>query len=1245
MVFMAWLAGGISTAQAQLVRNVTDSCASPMMAVIGYGTSTHSCLPTYAYYNYSLTQQVLPSDVFDYGAQKYTAIAFQYVLSNTRTRNLTIYLAHVPHGQTLSGGWITPSGNVTFHQVFSGSVTFSPNTVDANKWCQIELDTAFSYDGTSDVLLTVVDGSGYYNNTENAFRVHNDNTTANRTRYHYRDESSYNIANPNVTGSLSSNVNNIRFTFCDHTPCATPVAVTASNITDNSADISWSAGGAEAAWELQYRPVQDTGWTAVAPLTTATVHLAGLAASTAYRVRVRSYCGTGEFSNWSLADFTTDCAAITITAATPWVEDFETDYSGDHQSVSLSSCWATPLTYQASNGLAPFVYTGYTSASYSGANSLEFKGTQGMVVLPRFTNALNTLSFSLWGNTNASSASGAGMMELGVISDINNPATFVPLDTIPPTAFNRTGQDAPHANFIGPYDLVTVTPQPGQRLALRYSNSNANISWNLDDLTVFLTPACPSPAANSVTVSNLSGTQATVSFTDYYSSHQSWIIYYHPVGSSAPWSSVTVNSTTGNTLTGLTPATTYELYVKTMCNGAEGDQQTNTVTFTTTTMPATLPWTVDFEDATENQQWTLLNGSQTNKWYIGTPTNSSSNVNTTPGGSQGLYISNNGGASNTYSNSTSRVYAYRDILVPNGVTELSLSFDWKARGGSTYSEFLRVYWIDPAVPVSAGSNPPYFGGVDYDAAGQPGNYGPSAHEHWLSMQSTWQHEEMLITADQFTGMGNGDRVYRIYFHWRNTSHSNNPPAAVDHIELRAVSCPKPQNVAVSGVGDHAATVSWTGNANQYGVIVEAGGITTYQTTTDTFLVLQNLPSATTCEVTVRALCGTDSSMLSQPVSFVTTISSHDLPYFTDFSAGQDWQMVNGTCANYWTNGVTNSGQNALFVTNDGITEGYRTTSASTVMAENFFTMPATDSVYVEFDLRIGGESTWDYLKAFLAPIHVEYVAGATPNTQSPNTYATYAMDFTAFKSQTGSSTSYPYILNLTDGETVHVGTYMANPAPNGQAKFVFLWRNDAISGEQPGAVVTNFYMAEMAPTTCASPTNLTYALDADDHTSVTLTWQHEGTSVIDWQIDYRQITEEVWSSVTTANTTYTLTDLDPNMDYEAHVVAHCPNGLTSDASNTVIFHTDNDGIDDYLSKMVTLYPNPATETVIVAASDANITITGVEVYNVYGQNVETFHGTSPHNRTTINVSNLSAGLYHVRITTDSGVVTKKLVKR
>ena len=1237
--------GDAPTVQAQVARNGADSCASSLMTVIGYGTATHSCLPTYAYYDYSLTQQVLPSDVLDYGAQQYTAIAFQYLLNSSRTRNLTIYLAHVPHGQTLSDGWITPSNSVPFQQVFSGSVTFSPNAVDANKWRQIELDTAFLYDGTSDLLLTVVDGSGYYNNAENAFRVHNDSTTVNRCRYHYRDNNPYNYTNPNVDGNLSSNVNNIRLTFCDQGACAAPVMVTALNVTGHSADITWVAGGAETIWELQYRPVMDTGWISMAPLTTATAHLDGLSGSTAYRVRVRSNCGNGEFSNWSLADFTTDCAAITITASNPWVENFETDYSGSTVSVPLSSCWATPLTYQANNGLAPFVYTGYTTASHSGANSLEFKGTQGMVVLPQFSNAINTLSFSLWGNTTASSASGAGMMELGVITDISDPTTFVPVDIIPPTAFNRTGQDAPHANFIGPFDLVNVTPQPGQRIALRYTNSNANISWNLDDLTVFLTPECPSPTVNSVAVTNLSGNQATVSFADPHPSHQSWIVYYHPVGSSAPWSTMMANSTSGNLLVGLTPATTYELYVKTICNGSEGDQQTNTVTFTTTTMPATLPWVVDFEDETENQQWTILNGSQTNKWYIGTPTNTSSDVNTTAGGSKGLYISNNGGASNTYSSSSSRVYAYRDILVPDGVTELTLSFDWKARGGSAHSEFLRVYWLDPTIPVNAGSNPPYVGGVDWDAAGQPGNYGPSAYEHWLSMQNTWQHEEMLITADQFTEMGNGDRIFRIYFHWRNTSHSNNPPAAVDNIELRPVSCPKPQNVTVSEVGDHTATVSWSGNAIQYTVFLEVGDNITYQNTTDTFMVLQNLPSAATCRVSVQALCDSDGSMLTQPVSFVTTVTSNDLPYFTNFSTEQDWQMNNGTCVNYWTTGITSAGQSALFVTNDGVSEGYRTNSASTVMAENFFAMPPSDSLYVEFDLRIGGESTWDYLKAFLTPINVEYVAGATPNDQSSNNYATYAMDFSAFKSQTSSSVSYPYILNLTDGETVHVSTYMANPAPNGKAKFVFLWRNDAITGEQPGAVITNFYMAETAPTACAAPTNLAYALDADDHTSVTLTWYHDDSPIVEWQLDYRQTTEDEWSTVTTTDTTYTLTDLEPNVDYEAHVMAHCPNGLTSDASNTVIFHTDNVGVQSWLAKSVTLYPNPATEMVNVVVSDANITITGLEVYNVYGQIVETFHGTSLQNRATINVSGLADGMYYVRVTTDNGVVTKNFVKR
>ena len=185
-----------------------------------------------------------------------------------------------------------------------------------------------------------------------------------------------------------------------------------------------------------------------------------------------------------------------------------------------------------------------------------------------------------------------------------------------------------------------------------------------------------------------------------------------------------------------------------------------------------------------------------------------------------------------------------------------------------------------------------------------------------------------------------------------------------------------------------------------------------------------------------------------------------------------------------------------------------------------------------------------------------------------------------------------------------------------------------------------FTTQEQQQETCPAPTGLTATVD---HTDVTLTWQQEPNTATEWQINYRLATESNWSTVTATTTTYTLTDLTANAQYVANVVAHCTNGLTSDESNTVTFETNNIGVEDYLSKAVTLYPNPATEMVSVSVSDANIMITGVEVYNVYGQLINTIVSTE--NPLRINVSGLADGMYYVRVTTDNGVVTKNFVKR
>lgn len=189
----------------------------------------------------------------------------------------------------------------------------------------------------------------------------------------------------------------------------------------------------------------------------------------------------------------------------------------------------------------------------------------------------------------------------------------------------------------------------------------------------------------------------------------------------------------------------------------------------------------------------------------------------------------------------------------------------------------------------------------------------------------------------------------------------------------------------------------------------------------------------------------------------------------------------------------------------------------------------------------------------------------------------------------------------------------------------------------PSSVVT---FTPASTPTCPSPTNLTADVA---NTDVTLTWQQETGTANMWQINYRQTTENTWSTATATATTYTLTDLVANVDYEANVVAICNNGLTSDASNTVSFHTTNVGIANYLETSVNLYPNPATEMVMVEVNDANIHVARVEVFNVYGQLIHTI--VSSENPLRINISALADGMYYVRVTTDSGVVTKNFVKK
>ena len=132
--------------------------------------------------------------------------------------------------------------------------------------------------------------------------------------------------------------------------CTKPTGLAVSNITESTADLTWTAGGDEAGWNIEYKEASASTWnTATATSTSHT--LTGLMANTEYNVRVQAVCGANEFSNWTITSFTTACGTFVVTDAAPYAESFSSE----------PSCWnlnagADPMSWSA---YSPYIYHSY----------------------------------------------------------------------------------------------------------------------------------------------------------------------------------------------------------------------------------------------------------------------------------------------------------------------------------------------------------------------------------------------------------------------------------------------------------------------------------------------------------------------------------------------------------------------------------------------------------------------------------------------------------------------------------------------------------------------------------------------------------------------------------------------------------------------------------------------------------------------------------------------------------------------
>ena len=254
----------------------------------------------------------------------------------------------------------------------------------------------------------------------------------------------------------------------------------------------------------------------------------------------------------------------------------------------------------------------------------------------------------------------------------------------------------------------------------------------------------------------------------------------------------------------------------------------------------------DFEDATDTAEWTLANGTQTNQWYIGEAANN--------GGSNGLYISNDEGVSNSYTNnSESYVYAYRSININESATYY-VDFDWMANGEGGW-DVLMAFLIPSSVSsnLSAGENNGMSGNVNTT----PDGWINCGDNETFSGNLDWQHSSTEISLERGT--------YNLVFFWKNDgSAGSNPPAAIDNISIVKVSCPQISGITASNITTESATISWTerGSAGSWEIIVsedeldeddlEAASPTA--TVSSTSYPATGLSIATAYYVYVRSVC-------------------------------------------------------------------------------------------------------------------------------------------------------------------------------------------------------------------------------------------------------------------------------------------------------------------------------------------------------------------------------------------------------
>ena len=961
-----------------------------------------------------------------------------------------------------------------------------------------------------------------------------------------------------TTDSSAWSADAASFTTLPTCPAPTALTVDANSVTAHGATLSWTAGGEEESWIINYNGHDTT--VIDNPFT-----FDNLTPATAYTVKVAAACSESDTSHWtSTVSFTTECEPVTIDEENVYYEDFE-----QYESSSFPLCWTRDIPYTNYSTTYPYVYN-YSSYAHGGTKLMYmyYYGTSysNLISTPTFTNDINTLQVSFFARYSSTNPT----FVVGVMDG----TTFEAVDTI---------------TLTSSYEEYTVMFNEyagnGNRIAFKSiptgTSSYSSFYVYLDDVTVELIPSCIKPSHLEVVEGTITTTEATISWTDNNNSEPTngWTLLVNGTEVAADANPFTLDN--------LTASTNYVVRVKANCAADdESDWSSDSLVFATAcetyVVTEANPFAENFNALTADIPLCWDNEE-------GTTTNTSHRWNYYATGYTGACL-----RFNSYSNSLDNTNMLKTpVLDITALATPRVTFMYKNPTGGDFSVFVSTD-----------------GGETYTTALATGLTGVT---NWTPMSIALEEldatDSVVIVFQGTSNYGNGDAyiyldnvvveetpaclaptnlsldtVTTTYFQVSWTDNNEETPASwtvaysidggetfieitgIDHDsavvcnfdaplgdinvmakvkancdvdaesawsdEINFVTpptCPAPTAIEYSNVTGNSVTLSWTAGGEETQWILSINGVET-DIVTENPITIDTLTDNTPYVVRIRAYCGvSDTSVWNSGfVGFVTpcnAITAEDYSEnFSGYTASNDITASNGVLPDCW-NYIGTSGGYRPHVYNG---------TYSPTASDNCLVMTSGTSNY-------GGSTNFAVMPIF------------DDLTGKQLTFAT------AMESATMGTLTVGYVTDLTAESFVELETIPNNYYSNNRyvthevivssvpanARIAFRWYQ---ATSWYSCAIDDIAIEDMPA--CVTPIDVAAA-----DSTITAT-----TAIISW-VDYNLTTPASWiinlNGVDTAVTEnpFTFYNLTPETEYTVMVMAACSETDSSEWSSEITFTT------------------------------------------------------------------------------------------